>query len=113
MITKTARAALLFLVMLRFSIPASADRPTRITLSPAAGTYGGTTTLQATLTTSGRDVPNETIKFASNDNPVGSATTNSNGVATMANVSVGRIAATTYCTEVNAVFADDATVCWG
>jgi hypothetical protein len=108
MITKTARGALLLLVLLRFSIPASADRPTNIALSPAAGTFGGTTTLQATLTSTGRPVPNQTISFALNDTPVGSATTNSNGVAILANVSLVGIAANTYSKEVTAIFAGTA-----
>jgi MBG domain (YGX type) len=108
MITKTARGALLLLVLLRFSIPASADRPTNIALSPAAGTYGGTTTLQATLTSTGRPVPNQTISFALNDTPVGSATTNSNGVAILANVSLAGIAAQTYSKGVTAIFAGTA-----
>jgi Bacterial Ig-like domain (group 3) len=108
MITKTARGALLLFVLLRFSIPASADRPTNIALSPAAGTFGGTTTLQATLTSTGRPVPNQTISFALNDTPVGSATTNSNGVAILANVSLVGIAANTYSKGVTAIFAGTA-----
>src|SRR5689334_22494769 len=108
MITKTARAALVLFLLLRFSTPASADRPTNIALNPASGTYGGTTTLQATLTSTGRSVPNQTIGFTLNGTPVGSATTNSNGVATLANVSLAGIAANTYSKGVTAIFAGTA-----
>src|SRR5262245_13442901 len=105
MITKSARGALLFVMLLRFSIPASADRPTNIVVNAATGTYGGTTTLQATLTTTGRSVPNQTISFALNGMAVASATTNSNGIATLSNVSLAGIAASTYTRGVAATFA--------
>jgi len=108
MVTKTARGALLLLVVLRFSIPASADRPTNIAVNPAAGTYGGTTTLQATLTSTGRPAPNQIIDFALNGTAVGSARTNSNGVATLANVTLAGIAASTYSKGVTATFAGTA-----
>src|SRR5262249_40384245 len=107
MITKSLRGALLLLVMLRFSIPASADRAKDIAVNPAAGTYGVTTSLRATLTSTGRPVPNQTISFALNGTAVGSATTNSNGVATLANVSLAGIPANTYTNGVRAVFAGD------
>jgi hypothetical protein len=107
MSSKTARGALLFVVMLRFSIPASADRPTNISVSAAAGTYGGTTSLRAALRAGNRPVPDRDITFALNGIDVGIARTNSNGVAGLNNVSLAGIQANTYDNGVKAVFAGD------
>src|SRR5262245_35912945 len=102
MITKSARGALLFVMLLRFSIPASAARSTNITVSSATVTYGGPTSLQATLTVDGRPARSERIDFALNGSSVGSASTNSRGVATL---NVNGLNAGTY--AINAVFAGD------
>src|SRR5262245_21259340 len=105
MITKSARGALLLVMLLRFSLPASAQRPTNLAVTPAVGTYGGTTTLQARLNSTGRPVPNQTISFTLNGTAVDSATTNSNGIAVLTNVSLAGIAASTYAGGVTATFA--------
>jgi hypothetical protein len=105
MSSRVVRGALLLFVVVQFSIPARADRPTNISVSPASGTYGGVTTLQATLTTTGRPATNQNIDFALNGFGVGSATTNSNGVATLSNVNLAGLTPNTYVTAITAVFA--------
>src|SRR5262245_715001 len=102
--SKVVRRALLFCVIVRFSIPAWADRPTTLTVSPASGTYGGTTTLQATLTSVNRPISSQSIDFALNGIGVGTAMTNSRGVAILNNVNLAGLNANTYVTAITAVF---------
>jgi hypothetical protein len=80
------------------------------TLAPAAasGTFGGTTTLSASLTAGGNPVPGESVAFTLNGAPVGGATTDASGVATLSNVSLAGIGAGSYPTGVGASFAGDA-----
>ena len=60
------------------------------TLGSVAGTavFGGTATLTATLTSSvtGQGVAGQTVDFTLDDNPVGFAVTDSNGIATLTGV---------------------------
>src|SRR5262249_25496458 len=104
MTKKFVCGALVFCLVLWFGIPARAQRPTNLTVNPVIGTYGGTTSLQATLNSTGRPVPNQTISFALNGNDVGSATTNSSGVAALTGVNLSGIAANTYTNGIAAVF---------
>ncbi|MBI3970524.1 MAG: pilus assembly protein [Chloroflexi bacterium] len=83
-------------------------RTTSLSVAAAGGTYGGTTTLSATLTSGGTGLSGKTISFTLNGTTVGSATTNASGVATLANVSLAGIAAGTYPTGAGASFAGDA-----
>src|SRR5690349_9899603 len=94
--------ALLFFVVFGISIPARADRPTNIAVAPASGTYGGLTSLQARLTYAFRGVPSRTISFVVNGANLGSATTNSSGIATL-NVRLVGINASTYANGINAI----------
>lgn len=87
---------------------------TSLAVSPADGTFGGTTTLSATLTVSGNPLPGKTVSFALNGTSVcGTSgtptcpTTDANGVATLSNVSLAGINAGTYSTGVIASFAGD------
>src|SRR5947208_652573 len=74
-----------------------------------AETYAGTVTnLQATLSSSG-SVNSKTISFSLNGISVGTATTNSSGVATLPSASLSGINAGTYAGGVNATFAGDST----
>ena len=73
----------------------------------ANGSYGGTTTLSATLTEGGFPLAGKSISFTLNGNGVGSATTNSSGVATLSNVSLSGINAGSYPSGVGASFAGD------
>jgi hypothetical protein len=92
-----------------FSLIASGAAATTLTVGPASGTYGGTTTLSATLTAAAVGVGGKTISFTVNGNPVGSASTNSSGTATLPNASLSGISAGTYPTGVGASFAGDST----
>lgn len=82
---------------------------TSLTLNATSGTYGGTVSLSATLTATanGSGVSGKTINFSLLGTPVGSATTNSSGVATLANVSLSGINAGTYSGAVTANFTGD------
>jgi hypothetical protein len=84
---------------------------TTLTVAPAVGTYGGTTTLSATLTDGTNPLSGKTVKFKLNGaNFAGNtAVTNASGVATLSNVPLTGINAGTYPTGVFASFAGDAT----
>ncbi|MET3542612.1 hypothetical protein ABID22_003342, partial [Pontibacter aydingkolensis] len=82
-------------------------QPTALEVATATGTYGGTTSFSATLTSGGSPLSDKTISFTLNGSPVGSAITNSNGIATLSNVSIAGINAssTAYAGAVGASFA--------
>jgi Carboxypeptidase regulatory-like domain/Bacterial Ig-like domain (group 3) len=80
---------------------------TTLASAAATGTYGGTTTLSATLTSGGNDVPGETVSFMLNGSSVGGATTDANGVAELDDVSLSGIDAGAYPSGVSASFAGD------
>ena len=88
------------------------SRRTTLTLPTASGPYGGNTLspLSATLTAGGNPVSGKTITFTLNGTSVGTATTDSSGVATLASVSslIG-IDAGVYLAGVAASSAPDAT----
>ena len=56
--------------------------------APGPTTYGGTVTLSATLSSGGAGVPNETVTFSAGGKNLGTATTDANGVATLAAASL-------------------------
>ncbi len=87
-------------------IDASATATT-LAVDPASGTFGGTTSLSAALTNNGTPVANESVAFTLNGTSVGSAPTNSTGVATLPGVSLTGIAAGPYPTGAGASFAGD------
>jgi hypothetical protein len=80
--------------------------PTVLTVSASPGTYGGTVSLTATLTSGGNPVPTKQIDFSVNDVPAGSAVTQSNGTATLT-ASLAGLNAATYADGVKASFAAD------
>ncbi|GAA4427726.1 hypothetical protein GCM10023188_11170 [Pontibacter saemangeumensis] len=82
--------------------------PTSLAVAPATGTYGGTTTLSATLTSNTNGVAGKTISFSLNGNSVVTAVTNSAGIATLSGTSLAGINADSYPTGVTASFAADA-----
>ncbi len=88
-----------------------AQATTSLAVSAATGTYGGTTNLSATLTLTadGSGVSGKTVTFTLNGTSVGSATTNSSGVATISNVSLSGINVGTYSTAIGAAFAADSS----
>jgi hypothetical protein len=84
------------------------NRATNLTVEPASGTYGGTTTLSATLTHGGAGLGGKSIDFTLHGNLVGSATTDANGVATLNGAGLSGIDAGSYPTGVGASFGGDA-----
>ena len=92
-------------------VQAPAIAPTTLTVQPATGTYGGTTTLSGTLkkTSDSSTISGKTINFTLNGSSVGSAVTNGSGVATLSNVSLSGINAGTYPNGVAASFAGDSS----
>jgi Putative Ig domain/PKD domain/FG-GAP-like repeat len=78
-----------------------------------SGSSGASATLTATLSASSASVAGRTIVFALQEgsavDPVGTATTNSNGVATLSGVSVAAFSAGTYPGVVSAGFGGDLT----
>jgi|SRR5579862_143632 len=86
------------------------DTASHATPAPASGTFGGTTTLSATLVYDGDAVPNENVSFSLNGTSVGSAMTDGNGVATLQNVSLSGIDPGSYPAGVAASFAGDGSI---
>ncbi|MFN8537282.1 MAG: fibronectin type III domain-containing protein [Thermomicrobiales bacterium] len=80
-----------------------------IAVAPASGTYGGTTTLSATLTLAGQPLAGKSVAFTLDGTAVGSTTTGQDGVATLANVSLAGITAGGHPAGVAATFAGDGT----
>ena len=80
---------------------------TTTTVNSASGTYGGTTALTATLTSSSSPLSGKLITFTLNGSGVGSAVTNGSGVATLSNASLSGINAGSYPNGVGASFASD------
>jgi uncharacterized repeat protein (TIGR01451 family) len=74
-----------------------------------SGTYGSTATLTATLTEGGFPLAGKSIDFTINGNGVGSAVTNSSGVATLNNASLSGVNAGDYPTGVGASFGGDSS----
>jgi CSLREA domain-containing protein len=78
---------------------------TSLTAAPASATYGGTTSLSATLTAGGSPSSGKTLTFSLNGVPVGTGITNGSGVATLSNVSIGSLHAGSATISVS--FAED------
>jgi hypothetical protein len=86
-------------------------QPTSLTVAAVSGTFAGTASLSATLTSGGSGVSGKSINFTLNGAAAGSATTNGSGVATLGGGSLSGIDAGTYNPGVNsgvaASFAGD------
>ena len=82
--------------------------PTAVTTTSASGIFGGTVNLSATLSSGGNPVSGKLLSFALSGNPVGSATTDATGTASLTGVSLGTIAGGDYPSGVVATFAGDA-----
>ena len=87
-------------------------QPTSLAAVSGAGTYGGTATLTATLTAGGVPLAGQVVSFTLTvggiTTPVGTATTGSDGVATLRLVSLAGLPAGTAAGAVGAGFAGDA-----
>jgi hypothetical protein len=80
---------------------------TSLSVAPASGTYGGSASLSATLTSSGGfGINGELIAFSLNGTEVGTATTNGSGIATLSAASLSGMNAGT--ATIGASFAPDA-----
>lgn len=88
------------------------QQPTSVSAVSGTGTYAGTATLTATLTAGGSPLAGKIVTFTltaqGTPTTVGTATTDANGVATLPNVSLAGLAASTY-GAVGASFAGDST----
>jgi hypothetical protein len=93
-------------------VTVTSQAATALTVGAATGTYGGTTSLSATLTSGSPavGVSGATVAFSLNGSAVVTATTNTSGVATISNASLGTIAVGTYATGVSASFAATSTL---
>ncbi|HEX7955854.1 MAG TPA: hypothetical protein VF508_02870, partial [Pyrinomonadaceae bacterium] len=85
----------------------AANAPTLLSVSPADGTYGGTTALSARLTAEGAPLAGRNVTFTLNGAAVGVAITDAAGVAAVANVGLAGIDAGAYPNAVVANFAGD------
>ena len=95
-------------VVFRITVTAG-SAPSAVGVAPAVGTLGGTTTLSATLTTSGTPIAGKAIAFTLNGTGVGRATTDASGVARATGVSLVGINAGTHPGAVQASFAGDSS----
>ena len=82
---------------------------TALSVNSTTGTYGGSVTLSATLTANDAPLASKTISFTFNSTTVGTATTDSNGTATISGVSLSGINAGTYPNTIGASFAGDSS----
>jgi hypothetical protein len=82
-------------------------QPTTVGSIAGTSTFGQTATLTATLTASGSGVPGENVAFSVNGTPVGTATTDSNGVVTLGGVDTTGIDAGSYTGAITATFTGD------
>jgi hypothetical protein len=77
---------------------------TSLAVGAVSGTYGGKINVSATLTSTGVPVPGETIKFTVDGRTVGSAITNSSGVALLGSIPLGSLGAGEYANAIVATF---------
>jgi hypothetical protein len=82
---------------------------TGIAPAAATGTFGGTTSLSATLTAGGNPLSGKSVAFTLDGNAVGSATTDATGTATLNSASLAGIDAGSYPSGVGASFAGDSS----
>src|SRR5262245_44804376 len=82
----------------------------KVAVAPVTATAGGTTTMTATLTDAGTHAPlaGRTLAFSLHGHVVGTATTNGNGTATLANVSIAGLLPGYVAGAVSVHFAGDA-----
>src|SRR5262249_57233790 len=83
---------------------------TNLSVAEAAVTLGGPVRLSATLTDASSSAPiaDQPVTFFLGGNSIGTATTDANGVATLAGVSTAGYDVGTYAGEIRALFSGDA-----
>jgi uncharacterized repeat protein (TIGR03803 family) len=79
-----------------FRITVEDEEAATLSVAPSSGTYGGVATVSASLASSSGPVAGVEIAFALNGVGVGSAITNADGIATLADVSVAGMNAGSY-----------------
>ena len=88
-------------------------QPMNLSAVAGSGIYAGTASLTATLTAGGAPLAGKIVAFTLTSGttvtPVGSATTDANGVATLSGVSLAGFSSGTFTGAVGASFAGDAT----
>ncbi|MDQ3889547.1 MAG: MBG domain-containing protein [Actinomycetota bacterium] len=82
---------------------------TSVSQVSGSGTYGGAATLSATVKAGASAVSGASVAFTLNGNSVGSAQTDTSGVATLTNVSLSGIGAGTHTNAVDASFGGNAS----
>jgi hypothetical protein len=86
----------------------TAKAATQLVVNPVAGVNGSRVSLVATLTSSGSPLAGRTVRFQVLGRAVGKATTNAQGVATLANVKLNGVSAGYYARGITATFAGNA-----
>ncbi len=81
--------------------------PTTLSVASAAGIYGGTATVSATLTTGAVDIAGESVDFHLGAVDLGPAITGNNGIASIAGVSLAGNNVGTFTGDVTASFEGD------
>jgi len=81
---------------------------TSLVVAPASGTYGGATTLSATLTAACSLLSGQTVAFSLNSQAVGVAQTDAGGMATLTGVSLAGVYAGTFSSSVGASYGGTA-----
>lgn len=81
---------------------------TTLSVSPATGIFGSTVSIAATLASGNSGLTGRTVSFTLNGIAIGSTQTDSNGTATLNNVSLAGINAGTYANGIRADFVGDA-----
>jgi hypothetical protein len=89
------------------------DNDASVSPVSGSGVYAGTATLTATLTAGGSPLAGKSVGFTLGGSPVGSATTDASGVATLTGVSLSGISPGTDAGVVGAAFAGDANFTGG
>jgi len=87
--------------------PVAAAASTILVVTSSSGTYGGTTNLSAHLTSGGFSIVGGSVDFYRGSSGPFTATTDTNGQASINNVGVAGLSVGTYVGEVTASFAGD------
>jgi hypothetical protein len=87
----------------------AAIEPTSLSVAPSSATYGGATTLSATLTDPGIPLPNGKVTFSVSGYSAGSQNTDNSGIAVVNNVTVAGINAGSHPDYVVAAYGGDNT----
>src|SRR5690606_18384769 len=82
-------------------------KETNLSVDNATGIYNGTSTLTATLSANSTALAGKTVTFFLGEDEMGSVPTNTEGIATLNNVSISGYNADTFEDEISASFEED------